>query len=1251
MIRRYLFSIALAAAHFASPLLMWAQPANDDCSGAIELIPGATCSPIAGDVAGATQSTPGTVLCEGFGATPDDDVWFRFTATAAQASIVVQSSASFDAVIQLLGGPCGDTPIDCQDGDAAGAQETLNATGLSIGTEYFIRVFDWFAVPPATTTFNICVVSIAPPANDDCVGAVLLVPSPTCSPVAGNVLGATQSTPGTVQCEGFPSTPNDDVWFRFTATAATMDIVVQSSFSFDAVVQILGGACGDTPIDCQDAAAAGSQETLSATGLAIGEEYFVRVFDWFANQPATTTFSICVLGPEPSCTADAGTIAADATPVCLDAGTASISATPNGDAVVPGGFSVVYVLTAGAELLILDASATPAFTVSAAGDYTIHTLVYDPNTLDLGIVVPGATTGGDVLQYIVDNSICASLDAAGAPVVVEECGCSADAGTITADATPVCLDAGSAEVSATPNGDAVVPPGYSVAYVLTTGVELLILDASATPVFTVSATGDYTIHTLVYDPNTLDLGIVVLGVTTGADVLQYIADNSICASLDAAGAPVVVEECGCSADSGTITAENATVCLTAGMADITATHDGNSVVPVGYEQIYVLTQGAGLVIINADPIPAFTVPAVGDYTVHTLVYDPNTLDLGIVEFGVTTGFDVLQYILDNSICASLDAVGAAVTVVDCPCTADAGTITADASTVCFDLGLNQAVISATPDGNAVVPTGYETFFVLTQGAGLLIVDADATPAFTVFATGDYTIHTLVYDPSTFDLGTIELGVTTGQDVLDYITGNGLCASLDATGAPVTVQFCIICDADAGTLVIDASPVCLFMGTAQVGASHVTQPVEPDGYATAYVLTQGPGLVIVALNLGPVFTISQPGDYTVHTIVYDPNTIDPGAIELGVTTGFDINALLVQGGGTICGALDVVGAAVTVEDCSPANDDCINAAPLAINAVDDCPANAVAGDNTYADSDGGVPSCDQTGSYLFDVWYTFNAGENTEVNLALDPGTMQDWAIAIYDGCGGNELGCFLNPASPITFSTAAFTDYVVQVYSNFTNGNGGAFSICVSGAVPSVVCEGGLVQTTSGFFTVDVCQDADADVIDFTNNSSSNEQYTYLLTDDNDVIVAVLADGSLDFNSAPIGVYRVWGISHNGDLVGADPGELATAITSTGTCIAFSDNYVVVNVEICFGIEQTSVAGWGLFPNPGNGDFYIVAPTDGRTLVEVIDIGGRVAHATSELLAAGHAQAIPLGGKLAPGAYTVRLTGNGQVATLRLVVR
>jgi hypothetical protein len=34
---------------------------------------------------------------------------------------------------------------------------------------------------------------------------------------------------------------------------------------------------------------------------------------------------------------------------------------------------------------------------------------------------------------------------------------------------------------------------------------------------------------------------------------------------------------------------------------------------------------------------------------------------------------------------------------------------------------------------------------------------------------------------------------------------------------------------------------------------------------------------------------------------------------GTTTGFDVNGLLIQGGGTICGALDVAGAPIVVED--------------------------------------------------------------------------------------------------------------------------------------------------------------------------------------------------------------------------------------------------------------------------------------------------------------------------------------------------
>jgi hypothetical protein len=70
-------------------------------------------------------------------------------------------------------------------------------------------------------------------------------------------------------------------------------------------------------------------------------------------------------------------------------------------------------------------SATPSFVVNAAGNYTIHTLVYDadPNSanfLDLSVVQFGTTTGGDVLNLIVTgNGLCASLDVAGAPVQVQ----------------------------------------------------------------------------------------------------------------------------------------------------------------------------------------------------------------------------------------------------------------------------------------------------------------------------------------------------------------------------------------------------------------------------------------------------------------------------------------------------------------------------------------------------------------------------------------------------------------------------------------------------------------------------------------------------------------------------------------------------------------------------------------------------------------------------------------------------------------
>ncbi|TBN13726.1 T9SS type A sorting domain-containing protein [Hyunsoonleella pacifica] len=365
---------------------------------------------------------------------------------------------------------------------------------------------------------------------------------------------------------------------------------------------------------------------------------------------------ITVIAPE-ECTANAGTLAANATEVC-STGEVVISAQPNGDANVPQDYSVLYVLTEGNELIIRQIADTPEFTISGGGNYTIHTFVY-PTDLDLSGVVPNVTTGFDVNGLLIQGGgeLCASLDVAGASVSI----INPDAGTLTAASNAVTLSGGSAILSATPNGDANVPAGYSVLYFLTQGNELLIRQVGGAPEFTVNEAGNYTIHTLVY-PTDLDLGGVVPNETTGFDVngLLIQGGGSLCASLDVTGAPVMVEneEEICEASSGKMYSPKPIQCLDRNGATIAAKFYQQPNVPEGYAQLYVLTEAFSLTILQVSELPEFTVDHQGFYRIHSLVYNPNTLDLSIVQLGKTTGFDVVNLVTENNICASLDVRGA-----------------------------------------------------------------------------------------------------------------------------------------------------------------------------------------------------------------------------------------------------------------------------------------------------------------------------------------------------------------------------------------------------------------------------------------------------------------------------------------------------------------------------------------------------------------------------------------------------------------
>lgn len=131
---------------------------------------------------------------------------------------------------------------------------------------------------------------------------------------------------------------------------------------------------------------------------------------------------VCSFEDSDPCVADAGLIKPDAPKYCYnETGDTIISATPDGDAIVPEGFEVLYVLTEGPELVILEVNNEPNFGLDIVGEFTIHTLVYDPATLDLGIVSFGVTTGFDIINYIEANDICASLDGVGAQILIEKC--------------------------------------------------------------------------------------------------------------------------------------------------------------------------------------------------------------------------------------------------------------------------------------------------------------------------------------------------------------------------------------------------------------------------------------------------------------------------------------------------------------------------------------------------------------------------------------------------------------------------------------------------------------------------------------------------------------------------------------------------------------------------------------------------------------------------------------------------------------
>ncbi|MEQ8703847.1 MAG: hypothetical protein RIC19_07995, partial [Phaeodactylibacter sp.] len=321
------------------------------------------------------------------------------------------------------------------------------------------------------------------------------------------------------------------------------------------------------------------------------------------------------------CPAEAAQV--EAVEVGCIAGTLDLEATVIAEPVIPHHFEQIFLLASGANRTIIALNDQPQFTIDEAGEYSIHSLVYRPSSFNPNNISLGDLRVAELVLFFEQGGgvLCGALDTQGAGFHIGACPCDAEAGTL--NAAGVCFDNNLAEIKSAPSGDAVIPAGFEIIYVLTSGNDLLIEGVNETPEFIVSTDKNYRIHPLVYDPSTLDLSIVEIGVTTGFDVNNLLlqGNGSICASLNVEGTQFNFGGCdACLANAGTLVADSDN-CLD-GAAELIASEDTAPNVPAGFEVLYVLTSGNDLVIQDVNATPQFTVAETGLFTIHTLVYDP-----------------------------------------------------------------------------------------------------------------------------------------------------------------------------------------------------------------------------------------------------------------------------------------------------------------------------------------------------------------------------------------------------------------------------------------------------------------------------------------------------------------------------------------------------------------------------------------------------------------------------------------------------
>jgi hypothetical protein len=215
---------------------------------------------------------------------PDGLTVNGITTSGADISWTDNGNAGYEWVITDGALPDGSNAI------ASGTGTSTTATGLASGTAYtvFVRSIcdgvpgGWSGGVGFTTliTNDGCETAVTVPVNEDLLCGLT---------ASGTVSGATASGV-TTTCLG---TPDDDVWFTFTATATAhhISLIDITGSTADLYMAVWTGPCTApvlVPNSCSD------PEELELTGLTAGETYYLQVYTWTDTPEQTSAFAVCI---------------------------------------------------------------------------------------------------------------------------------------------------------------------------------------------------------------------------------------------------------------------------------------------------------------------------------------------------------------------------------------------------------------------------------------------------------------------------------------------------------------------------------------------------------------------------------------------------------------------------------------------------------------------------------------------------------------------------------------------------------------------------------------------------------------------------------------------------------------------------------------------------------------------------------------------------------------------------------------------